>query len=836
MMGEGGVDDAADDQHEDSRQSREPPQHSPGSAQAAPKKRRGRPRHVGRLTRAELWEHRATDEAVFKDTQKNCGCKKKCLENARSRPGYNLMADCRDMRADLAKMEDKGRREWLRAYIENNSRQTEEGGPLIVDWKLGNGELVCISAFATRLGLPQNVIYTTLRSLNAGIREDNPDLGGRAACDDQESQKGMQVYGWIGLLKQQCQQMPNTNQFQLDWMERGELFDEFYHDQTKAGTHHTQVASRSTFDRIYNADKTIVIREFLAVNGKDHVRAFLRDAMQRTNRLHAKDRDYIRELRLKYRDSLRRERQFYWNARVLPVSEPDQHMSFIFDGATQEYCIIPRMPNFEGNKKACELKLVGCLFHGHVLLIFIVHPHLKDNANLSCHIIDKGFERVSAVRESKGQPAYAPVNVRGQLDGAAPNWNKTVFAHLDYLTAKGVFSSVKCVRNPVGNTHEDIDALFALIRNRVLKKNIFTYDEFIAEVKKAFETYGLPVEVIDVDSTYDYTEFYKDYIHADLINFGYSEWESGMHVVEIKRRPPTEGSLTEVPTSCLFRKYQQLQFWTVATKVSDLPPQMQPQPGAAFKAVGMTLNIPDDHATILTSLPPGYPVVAPRPSFDFEKVYEDARSYLPSDKKEEVQAWRRYVSAREAAATAEPRTGLPSMNRSLRPSGPDPPSAARRVDADTIIVDLPPQIGSGPGRGVLFAAQRDERRDFRIRHDHAAKITQGCHVLHCFAVDGALKFAVGTVLTVAPDQDLVSVGWRTPQFKIGEVHATGTRKFEARLPTSPASEHPPRELTFGIKLTPTGLVSNEHSGNHREFFKSSIAILAEKYAPTPVAN
>ena len=233
MMGEGGVDDAADDQYDDSRQSREPPQHSPGSAQAAPKKRRGRPRLVGRLPHAVLWEHRATDEAVFKGTQENCGCKKKCLENARSRPDYNLMADCLQLRTDLAKMEDKGRRAWLRTYIDANTRQTAEGEPRSVDWKLNTGEVVCISAFSTRSGLQPNMIYTTLRGFNEGIIDDDPDLGGRAACGDQDSHKQMQVFGWIENLKQQCQQMPNTNQFQLDWLERGELYDEFVDDTTR---------------------------------------------------------------------------------------------------------------------------------------------------------------------------------------------------------------------------------------------------------------------------------------------------------------------------------------------------------------------------------------------------------------------------------------------------------------------------------------------------------------------------------------------------------------------------------------------------------------------------
>ena len=112
------------------------------------------------------------------------------------------------------------------------------------------------------------------------------------------------------------------------------------------------------------------------------------------------------------------EREFYWADRVRPVQEPRRFLTWIFDGATQTYTCLPRMPNHEGNQKACQLKLVGCLFHGHVLILFIVHPHVPDDGNLSCHVIDRGLEVVARVRAAKGLPEYAPKHARCQLDGA----------------------------------------------------------------------------------------------------------------------------------------------------------------------------------------------------------------------------------------------------------------------------------------------------------------------------------------------------------------------------------------------------------------------------------
>jgi hypothetical protein len=79
----------------------------------------------------------------------------------------------------------------------------------------------------------------------------------------------------------------------------------------------------------------IKIREHKSVDGKDKVRSELRRLLRRTVTTNAVDRKYIKELRQMYRDSLRRERTYYWSDRIKPCHFPELWITNISDGATQ---------------------------------------------------------------------------------------------------------------------------------------------------------------------------------------------------------------------------------------------------------------------------------------------------------------------------------------------------------------------------------------------------------------------------------------------------------------------------------------------------------------------
>jgi hypothetical protein len=81
---------------------------------------------------------------------------------------------------------------------------------------------------------------------------------------------------------------------------------------------------------------------------------------------------------------------------------PEDWLTLITDGAAQKWYIVPRSAGTDLGRNACQLKVIGTLVHSHVLVIHIVHPHLPDDANLVCHVLDEALEETIKIRRSKG--------------------------------------------------------------------------------------------------------------------------------------------------------------------------------------------------------------------------------------------------------------------------------------------------------------------------------------------------------------------------------------------------------------------------------------------------
>ena len=107
--------------------------------------------------------------------------------------------------------------------------------------------------------------------------------------------------------------------------------------------------------------------------------------------------------------------------------------------------------------------------------------------------------KLAKVRERKGQPRGLPDDCRIQLDGVGTNWGKVVFAHIENLVAKGVLGgTTNVVRNPVGSTHEDIDALFAQIRNKLINADCQSIAELKEVILRAFADWKLEIIFVEV--------------------------------------------------------------------------------------------------------------------------------------------------------------------------------------------------------------------------------------------------------------------------------------------------------------------------------------------------
>ena len=99
-----------------------------------------------------------------------------------------------------------------------------------------------------------------------------------------------------------------------------------------------------------------------------------------------------------------------------------------------------------------------------------------------------------------------------------------------HLKDEGVIGDVvDAARNPVGETHEDVDAIFGVLHESLINKDVVTYDGLVDAIKYAFREYRLPVVVLPVDATLDYKEFYAPHMNKHLGGYGYSDVECGYH-------------------------------------------------------------------------------------------------------------------------------------------------------------------------------------------------------------------------------------------------------------------------------------------------------------------
>ena len=300
----------------------------------------------------ERWGARLNESVVGDQILKGCARKCGCV----FAHGLVLKEQVLANRAKFAGMSDPERRQWLRSYLEAT------GGDLL--W----GDVAkpaCVKGFSVFTGFTPAFIYARLADYADGVVADDPNLGGArvkglvgGGDDSSDSPTVMAVHGWFQGKILEIEPAPNTHIHEIDFMENLELYNEFHDDMTSTGT--VDVAS---YDTWYSVWKTfygnVRIREYRSVDSKDKVRAELRRLLRRSVSKAKSARDYYRALRKQYRESMRRERAFYWEYRVRPATDPLVYLSYIQDGASQEVYHIPKFPNTESGRDGVQFKLVG---------------------------------------------------------------------------------------------------------------------------------------------------------------------------------------------------------------------------------------------------------------------------------------------------------------------------------------------------------------------------------------------------------------------------------------------------------------------------------------------
>ena len=457
-------------------------------AGAPPPKKVQRPGTFG-----ERWRDRTSRSAVADDLATGC-CPKKCSDRL-------TVDQVLSEREEQKKHGSESRRLTLRTYLEDNKLPSSRLGYNLHSAD-GHVDELCPAAFDLLRGYGKGYTYAYIRGGKDGVGQDDKSLGGQrfrgVSVEDSfdlDSNMSMGLRGWWSDLRTDTEIMPNTSVRELDYIEESDLYKEYRADMRESGCAPELIGSMTYWRTIWHGEfGDVKIRKHKRVSGKDRKRAFLRYLLRRKVTRNKSDRDLYKTLRGIYRDSCRRERTFYWVARLKPAQYPNLYMTQISDGATQADYVLPRIISTELKRQCVKLKLVGNLVHGHAIIFHLVCPHISDNSNLVNHCSDTTREETAKVRTGKGQAAHCPPNWRLQVDGVNTQWGSTTFAHHSHLhEQRALGATTDIIRNKVGDTHEEVDGLFGMLKVNMKNKDIITPSDLEAAIRDTFKNHPLPV-------------------------------------------------------------------------------------------------------------------------------------------------------------------------------------------------------------------------------------------------------------------------------------------------------------------------------------------------------
>jgi hypothetical protein len=117
-----------------------------------------------------------------------------------------------------------------------------------------------------------------------------------------------------------------------------------------------------------------------------------------------------------------------------------------------------------------------------------------------------------------------PDTIFHQFDGGSENVNKLFLGICELLINKGVCKKIVLSRLKVGHTHEDIDAIFALIWKEVRCSSILTPRQAAIRIKNALRNKTSEQKIIDLFVIPDYHAFMDGCIDKTLGRYGVSNY------------------------------------------------------------------------------------------------------------------------------------------------------------------------------------------------------------------------------------------------------------------------------------------------------------------------
>jgi hypothetical protein len=185
-------------------------------------------------------------------------------------------------------------------------------------------------------------------------------------------------------------------------------------------------------------------------------------------------------------------------------------MSLIIDGMDQSHCKCPYLGSQSTFSKPISQHIVGVKEHGVGVTLFRHFNNVSKSADVTIYCILRKLE------EFFERHGYYPEKLYVQADGGSENANKYLLAMLELLVIKRVCRDVYFTRLPVGHTHEDIDAAFAVIWSCFSSEPCETLELYKTRIQEAFVSTALHAHMEDILAVPDYQTILEDCIIPGL--------------------------------------------------------------------------------------------------------------------------------------------------------------------------------------------------------------------------------------------------------------------------------------------------------------------------------
>jgi len=185
------------------------------------------------------------------------------------------------------------------------------------------------------------------------------------------------------------------------------------------------------------------------------------------------------------------DRVLYWNLRFLSRRLASTVLVIIIDSMDRKKAVWPkwdftrRLHEIEQLKPRPRMTVTGGIAHGWCTAIYIAQETLSHGSNAYVEVLCQLLDEVSRLCRVHGR--RFPVRLALQADNTvAQTKNQYAAAFCSQLVGMEKFCTVTMNSLMVGHTHEDIDQLFAMICQYVIRRHRWqTPEEFQRLVREA---------------------------------------------------------------------------------------------------------------------------------------------------------------------------------------------------------------------------------------------------------------------------------------------------------------------------------------------------------------